>query len=84
MMSTIPVIGQPFTVYEVDPVVLMTCKCQSDNPPLVLMGVNLGRTCPQCKKTYIITKVMFDRVSGQSATAEVGCVLATATTPLLQ
>jgi hypothetical protein len=71
---TIPLVGQPFVVHELQVCATMTCKCASDNVPFLLLGTGV-RACPHCRKGYVITKLTFDR-NATELTGEVSCILA--------
>ena len=61
MTDTLPIVGQPVTVNELNIFASVTCKCQPDNTPILILGVTQGMTCLSCKKTYIIVKAQFDK-----------------------
>ena len=61
MTDTLPIVGQPVTVNELNILASVTCKCQPDNLPILILGVAQGMTCLSCKKTYIIVKAQFDK-----------------------
>ena len=57
----VPIVNQPFTLHDIQFCVVMTCKCQPDNAPFTIMGINIAVGCVKCKRTYVISKATFDR-----------------------
>jgi hypothetical protein len=72
--TTVPLVGQPAEVYECVMLVTAKCKCQSDNAPFVLIGLN-PTMCNTCGKVYGIVKAGFDlqrRIPPQAAIGIIG------------
>lgn len=51
----LPIIGQPFTIKNWFPTVLLVCNCEGKEPVMVPRGG--AAQCPACKKIYSIQQV---------------------------
>lgn len=71
----VPIVGQPFILHDIQFCLVMTCKCQPDNPPFTIMGIHVAVGCSKCKRTYVISKAAFDRAT-QTLNGEVAVVSA--------
>lgn len=50
-------IGDPFTIVNFYPTVIIQCQCEK-HPVLVLIGTNNVVSCPACQHRYLITDEM--------------------------
>lgn len=59
--STVPVVGQPFEVYQGVVSVIIACKCQATNKPFLLHGHDQVVVCVECGNAYTIVSVQYLR-----------------------
>lgn len=62
--TSIPIVGQPFTLHAWFATVLITCNCPA-HTPLMIVGPTLA-PCLACKKGYQIQSVTFDARTGKA------------------
>lgn len=59
--NNVPIIGQPFKVFECVPLVTIQCNCQPTNNPIIINGIDVLKKCQHCGKIFGITAVQYDR-----------------------
>lgn len=57
----VPVLGQAYEVYEIQPMLTMRCRCQPGNKPMVIFGVTGSAMCQACRRIYSIDGFTFSR-----------------------
>lgn len=64
--AAIPIVGLPFVLEAWFVQILITCKCESPKPVLIVgqPGSAAGQ-CPSCKKGYVLQAIGIDPKTGQ-------------------
>lgn len=62
--ANVPIVGQPFEILHVVPLVIGRCKCREDNPTFAITGQQAAAQCHVCNRLYFIGALHFDRNSG--------------------
>lgn len=73
-MNNVPIIGQPFKVFDCVPTAVMQCLCKPDNNPIIIPGVDVFKQCEHCQKIYGITAIVFNRRMSNSVTVTVSVI----------
>lgn len=73
-MNNVPIVGQPFKVFECIPTAIMQCSCKPDNPPITISGIEMFKRCENCMKIYGIINVNYDRKTGGPVFFTIGII----------
>lgn len=71
--SSVPLIGQPCTVFEAQIVVPVLCNCHDDNVVFLMTSIDQAKVCGRCGKGFVLTAAEYAR--GKTAGVQVSVSL---------
>jgi hypothetical protein len=70
----VPILGQQVKIHGAHLMVVLTCGCRADAPPLLIRGVDVRAACPACGNVYGIVRGGFDARQSLNTSIEVALI----------